>query len=348
MKIEIKKITKIILVNFSIFFIAILTFEIFFGYFFKENNFGYIMRSERQKDQIYEVIHNGEKYIYNYKRNYHGFRGKEILPSKIKIVFEGGSTGNQRFTPEELTIVGLLNYKLKKIDGNFEIINASTDGKTTRGYVNDFIYWFKKLENFNPNFIIFYTGINDSNISQYEKYDLPWAEDDYSKFIDYLKNNSKIVELFKKVKFKYFNQEIRKEYEVTKIKEDLYNDFRFVDYQTAIDLHKNYNNVLLVEQFRKRLDLLKKKIEKFKFTPIFITQIYFDGLSEKKLFLINETLKNFCKKNNYPIIKLDEMIYNLELYSFYDEMHTTPKGNRIIAEKIYPKLLEIINKKKGD
>ena len=115
MKIEITKILKIISVNFSIFFILILIFEIFFGYFFKENNFGYIMRSERQKDQIYEVIHNGKKYIYNYKRNYHGFRGKEILPSQIKIIFEGGSTGNQKFTPEELTIVGLLNHKLKKL-----------------------------------------------------------------------------------------------------------------------------------------------------------------------------------------------------------------------------------------
>jgi len=39
-------------------------------------------------------------------------------------------------------------------ENNSEIIiyNASTDGKTTRGYVNDFLYWFPKIPNFNPKF----------------------------------------------------------------------------------------------------------------------------------------------------------------------------------------------------
>jgi len=177
------------------------------------------MRSERQKDKIYEVIHNEKKYTYHYKRNFYGFRGNEIAPSDIKIVFEGGSTGNQKFTPEELTIVGLLNSKLKKFNENLEIINASTDGKTTRGYVNDFIHWFDKLENFKPEYIIFYTGINDSSLFHDQKFDLPWREDTFSKVKDYLKNNSKTVELLKKLKFKYFNKEIKKEYGVTKMKE---------------------------------------------------------------------------------------------------------------------------------
>ena len=97
-----KSALKIVLFNIFIFILLIIIFESFFGYFFKKNNFGYIMRSERQKDQIYEVIHDGQKYRYNYKRNYHGFRGDEIDPSKIDIVFEGGSTGNQKFTPESL------------------------------------------------------------------------------------------------------------------------------------------------------------------------------------------------------------------------------------------------------
>ena len=53
-----KNITKIIIYNFLILFILIIIFELLFGYFLKPNNFGYMMRSERQKDQIYEVIHN--------------------------------------------------------------------------------------------------------------------------------------------------------------------------------------------------------------------------------------------------------------------------------------------------
>ena len=83
------KIIKLLTYNLLVFFILIFLFEIFFGYYFKKNNFGYIMRSERQKNQIYEVIHNDKKYKYTYKRNFHGFRGDEITPSSIKIIFEG-------------------------------------------------------------------------------------------------------------------------------------------------------------------------------------------------------------------------------------------------------------------
>lgn len=350
MKTEIiKKILKLILVNLLIFIFFVIIFEIFFGYYFKNNNFGYIMRSERQKDQIYEVIHNDKKYIYNYKRNFYGFRGKEIEPSEIKIVFEGGSTGNQKFTPEEITIVGLLNSKLKNLNEKLEIINASTDGKTTRGYVNDFIYWFSKLDNFKPEFIIFYTGINDSYFNQDIRFDTPWREDYFSRIKDYMKNNSKVVELLKKVKFKYFNNDIRKEYSITKIEQNLYKNYRFMSYQDAFklhnnykNLHKNYKNDKLVKQFNQRLNLLKKQINKYGFKPIFITQIEYNGLKNPKLFKINETLKKFCLENNYSIIKLDELINDMPLNSFYDTMHTTPKGNKIISDKILLKLREII------
>ena len=48
-----------------------------------------------------------------YKRNFYGFRGDEFDPKDVKIVFEGGSAGNQRYTPEKYTIVGLLNQNFK-------------------------------------------------------------------------------------------------------------------------------------------------------------------------------------------------------------------------------------------
>ena len=116
-----RKIIKILFINCIIFFSLIFIFEIFFGYWFKENNFGFIMRSERQKQIYYETIHDEKKYNFFYKRNFYGFRGEEADPKNIKIIFLGGSTGNQRVTPENLTIVGLLNAKLNE-DGYKKII----------------------------------------------------------------------------------------------------------------------------------------------------------------------------------------------------------------------------------
>ena len=336
-----RKIIKILFINCIIFFSLIFIFEIFFGYWFKENNFGFIMRFERQKQIYYETIHDEKKYSFFYKRNFYGFRGEEADPKNIKIVFLGGSTGNQRVTPENLTIVGLLNTKFNKDDYNFKIFNGSTDGKSTKGYANDFKYWFPKIPNFNPKIVIFYTGIIDSNLSHDEKFDYPWRESAFEKFSDYVKNSSKIVELVKKIKFKYFAK-LKREYGLATVGTDLYENFNYINYDQAKKIHNNkIPNELLLSQFEKKLEALDFYIIKYQIIPVFITQINYDGLSNYNLYLINEKLKEFCKKKNYNIIKLDEKIISLERKTFFDPEHTLIKGNKIIANKIYLDLLNI-------
>ena len=63
--------------------------------------------------------------------------------------------------PEEKSIVGVLNFLLKKNNSHKKIYNASINGKSIRGYTYDFKHWFKKIPNFKPEFVIFYLGIND-------------------------------------------------------------------------------------------------------------------------------------------------------------------------------------------
>ena len=153
---------KVIIYNILIFLILISLIEIFFGYWLKKENFGIYMRKERKINWQTSTIFNQKKYNFYYKRNYWGFRGEEFDPKNVKIIFEGGSTGNQRFTPEELTIVGQLNERLKSKDPKFKIYNASTDGKSLNGYINDFKFWFPKIIDLNPEYVIFYIGINDT------------------------------------------------------------------------------------------------------------------------------------------------------------------------------------------
>ena len=97
----------------------------------------------------------------------------------------------------------------------------------------------------------------------------------------------------------------------------------------------------LSTQFEKKLNSLNFYIQKYKIIPIFITQIKYDGLSDYNLYLINEKLKEFCKKKNYNIIKLDEKIISLEKKTFFDTIHTLIKGNKIIVNKIHLDLLNI-------
>ena len=330
-----------------IFIVIITIIEIIFGYWFKDNNFGIYVRSERNVIEVIIAEHSENKLKHIYKRNFYAFRGDEFKPSDVQIVFLGGSTSNQRFTPENFTIVENLNLFLKNNNIKLKIYNASTDGKSTRGYVNDFLYWFPKIPNFNPKFFIFYIGINDRNF-QYEHYDFKFATKSSKKLRDYIKNNSIILEMTKKIENKYFTQ-LTDIYAVSS--KELYKNFVYVNFEEAKKKHSENNltedekNLLLT--FKARLENLKKIIKKNKFIPIFITQIKFDGLSDKNLFLVNQELKRFSKSNNFDLIALDEFINNMEINDYFDQLHTTIQGSEKIAMTLYPQLKKILEYEKN-
>jgi len=341
---------KIIFINFLIFFFIILVLEISFGYWLKKESFGFYMQKHRNKNEYYEVFSKNQKQLVKYKRNFYGFRGNEIDDlSKIKIVFVGGSTGNERFLNEKDTIVGRLNYLLYKNSYKSKIYNASIDGKTTQGYINDFKFWFSKLKGFNPDVFIFYTGINDSVLNQPLKHDELYSNKKYFQIKDYIVNNSITIELLKKIQDKYFIK-IKLEYDLTKNSNQLYSkNYSYFNYNKAI---KNYNlqnlknkHSYLKLRFEKRLNDLLPYIYNYNSIPIFITQVRYDGLMDEQLFLVNELLKEFCKKNNAYIIKLDE-IYDANKEDFYDSIHTTAQGSNAISKIIYDELLKINKDKK--
>ena len=332
---------KVIIYNFFVFFFLIIILEVIFGYWFKEENFGIYMRKERKINWQTSSLFNGKEYNFFYKRNFYGFRGDEFEPRDVKIIFEGGSTGNQRFHPEELTIVGLLNAKLNSISSDANIYNASTDGKSTNGYINDFKFWFTKIKDFNPEHVIFYLGINDRFI--HDRYlDYKISEKKIDQVKDYIKNNSFLIDKLKNVKNKYFPKNTLA-YNFNN--NFLAENYKFINFKTASNLHSELNNkdINLKKNFRLKLSNLKKIIDNNNFKPIFITQLKYDGLMDKELFLINNEIKNFAIKNGYFLIALDEIL-ELDINDFYDEVHTTPNGSKKIAKEIFPKLLNFLEK----
>ena len=78
-------------------------------------------------------------------------------------------------------------------------------------------------------------------------------------------------------------------------------------------------------------------IENYDAKAIFITQIEFDGLSNRNLFLANETIKDFCAQNKIDLIRLDEEL-EMEEFDFYDPWHTTVNGSKKISNYIFNKL----------
>ena len=335
------KLLKITFYNLFIFIFLIILIEIFFGYWFKDENFGIYMRKERKINWLTESTFFGNNYKFFYKRNYWGFRGEEFDPKNVKIIFEGGSTGNQRYTPEDLTIVGLINKRFENENINLKIFNASTDGKSLNGYINDFEFWFPKVPNLKPEYVIFYLGINDRFINDRYYLDHKISEMKIDRLKDYIKNNSFVVDKYKIIKNNYFPKNTLS-YDFND--NSIYKDFKYIDFISAQKIHKNKNDddLALITKFQYKLDKLNSIIKKNNIKPIFITQVKFDGLKDKKLYLINNELKNFSKVNDYFFIPIDELIL-MEINDFYDHVHTTPKGSSKIADIISENIIRYLN-----
>jgi len=331
---------KLILINFVVLICFISVIEAIFGYWFKENNFGIYMRKERRINWFTEVNINNQNYKFFYKRNFWGFRGVEFNPQDIKVIFQGGSTGNQRMHPEKLTIVGQLNNLLRKDQMDLKIYNSSTDGKSTHGYINDFLYWFPKIPNLKPDYMIFYMGINDTFRNSDKHWDYKVSENKVDKVKDYIKNNSIFVDKYKVFKNKFFPRNILA-YEPES--NNLYENFKYKNFRKANSENKNLNSEeeIVVKRFKKALVELDRIIVKKDLIPIFITQVMFNGLENRVLFTINNELKIFAQLNNYYIIPLDELV-EMDVNDFYDPVHTTPQGSRKIANTLYPFLKKIL------
>ena len=250
---------KTIFYNSIILLVLLVLGESIFGYWFTKDNFGIYMKSERDKNWKTGSTFYNQKYDFFYKRNFYGFRGEEFDPKNVKVIFEGGSTGNQRFTPENFTIVGQLNQKFLSEKINVNIYNASTDGKSLRGIIYDFIHWFPRINNLNPEYVILYLGINEHLVtdeSDVYHFDLRIQKKKFDRFRDYIKNNSFFYRKYMTIKKKYFPKDTSGYFFNN---EKLYDNFTYINYNQAKNFKREISeedNKLLI-QLDKRLLVLK-------------------------------------------------------------------------------------------
>ena len=343
---------KIIFINLLVFILFVLLIEIIFGYWFKKNNFSHHMTGKRLQKVDFKININNKIHEWQYNRDYYGFRedfdhGNKYDLSKVKIIFTGGSTGAENLKPYEKTIVGNLNQKLKMDKLDFKIFNGSLAGKSLQGSILDFYVWFDKLKNLKPKIIIFYIGINDRELIPPE----PWSDhkSNSNNFIlrayNEINQKSFFFDKLRVIKNKYFPLQNTDGFKIfdENIKE-IFKKSKFINYENAKSKFflKNNDETKIIKAYKDKLNTLKYELEKRKIKPIFITQINYEGNSDKILYFLNEELKLFSKKNKFSVIALDEMV-NTDLNGlFIDTIHTNEKGSLYISNLLYPKIKELI------
>lgn len=351
-----KSLTKIALVNFLVFLIGILIIEIFFGHWFSSHNFGPYMREHRLKKNPTVLSYDNTQYNYIYKRNYHGFRGNEIDPSQIEAVIIGGSTTDERYKPYELTITSNLNSLLKKNGYNFNITNAGIEAQSTVGHIYNFRHWFPKLKNFSPKLYIFYIGINDYGlglVQNNEYYNL--GIDGHIKnpeaievFFDNLKSSSFFYDKIRILKQKYYSTSKMNVYDHDSYIKNL-TDFEYINYKKALEIHDikklKVKHQKIISQYLNRVKILNNYVTKKNSTAVFINQVMADGHKLEKLFILNRSLIEYCKDVNMNCIDLAAKLDGKFNY-WWDGIHTTGLGSKVIAEIIIDDLIKIIKQEK--
>ena len=353
MKNALLKLTKTLLINILIFLTLIFFIEIFFGYWFDQDNLGSYMREHRMKKTLYELKSDEKIYKHIYKRNYYGFRGEEINLNEIRAILVGGSTADERYKPEEFTIVGFLNKKFEEKGSKLKIINAGIEGQSTMGHISNFKHWFPKLKNFSPDYIIFYIGINDAlkNIENKNNIETDdgWLLNPniFDSIKDNIKSRSLILDSIRKIKHKYYkgNEKKRIIYDFDYMIKNKSSDF---EYQNFDEKLKYYDLEKILDENKKRIKYYLANVDKlFKYSkkigakPVFINQEAGRKDITEKLFALNVSLINHCKKNSYNCINLAKKLNGNPKY-WWDGIHTTATGSKNISEIIFSQLESII------
>lgn len=346
---------KVIFINLILFIFLFVFVDLSLGYFYGNLQFSHFLNSKRLVNKKISYIFDGKKKNINYQRDYFGFRNNSDFSKydieDVKIVLTGGSTSDELILPYEQTIVGQLNSFFLKDNLKHKIYNASESGKSLRGIFHDFDKWFGKIDNFNPDYMIFYIGINERDI-RYVKYK---KEDEvnptifelikhnsfflqnkrFYKKLDFIKNDTKIFEAKNLGGFFIDDEKINQQ-----IKNSL-----VINYRSAKQKYKLKNDYIeILDSYEFNLNLLKQIIKRENIKPIFISQIDYRLNGDEKLFFLNEKLNDFCIKNGFKIINLNKIIDEKKIGNFFvDYIHTNADGSEFIAKKIYKELLEIIN-----
>jgi len=346
------KVFKIVLINFLLGLILFSLIELIFGYWFDKDNLGPYMREHRMRKNNYDITYEGKKYEFTYKRNYYGFRGDEVPLEEITAVFIGGSTADERYKPDKFTITELINKKIRKETKNIKLFNAGIEGQTTRGHMANLKFWFPKLKNFKPKYLIYYIGINDQHIVHggANQNDGVVLDSNIGQSIwDNIKTRSIFYDLARKTKHRFYNSDKKilydfdlgiKEYSKQQ-KINFLSYKKFIQNNSLEDLMNNQNNFF--KNYLKRVDKLYEETLRMGSIPIFINQLDSTGFQNKKLITLNLFLIDHCKKKKYYCIDLAKELDGKADY-WWDGLHTTPKGSEAIASIVAPKLIKVFKK----
>ena len=333
--------SKIIFINITILILGLFTLELFFGSWLKYSNHSNLLIPRQQKNIIDNFPYKHDS-LGMYSRDKYGFRSNSYDLNKINILILGGSTTEEREVDDDKIWTKIFEKNLKT---NKKVLNAGIGGQTSYGHKLMYDMWFKKYSDLNPNFIIIYLGINDAlylveNINKVfmngrqinsSNRDTLVSIRTYDRTIQYIKNNSIFHSVYLIIKGNIISKKYNISYQTkpsffTPYKGEVPENLQKIDKQ-LLDKFKNY--------YYQNLNEIVKQNKTYGAETIFITQPLSNTHWLKNyLKIINLFTLEFCEINKIHCINIENKSLKLSEIFFYDGIHTTPEGSRIIGKFI--------------
>lgn len=109
--------------------------------------------------------------VIKYSRDQYGLRGSYGTPADIDILTVGGSTTDQRYIRDGETWQDVLQARFREAGVAVAVANAGVDGQSTYGHIKDFEWWFPTIPDLEPDYVLFYVGLNDFHKQEGSSYD---------------------------------------------------------------------------------------------------------------------------------------------------------------------------------
>ena len=318
----------------------------------------YIVQNDKTEKLDSNIIHT---------KNSLGFRGKDPpkeFENYLTMLTVGGSTTECFYASDGKTWTDVLGNKLKNNFNNIWINNAGLVGQSTFGHIvlmDDYIVHLK------PKVVLFLIGSNDRSERRLaNKYDKSILKRSYSgtlkgafkQAVSYSEVLGTILNIYRYIK----SRNMGLLHSVTN-----YKTLEYLDIPQA-DMNKHIKNIqkTALTPLKERLKKLIQLSRENGIEPIFITQPALYGyaiddvtnvdlarirlrntngaLVWERLEHVNNTIKKIGEDNNVFVIDLSKELPKSSKY-YYDFLHFSNEGNKLIAQIIYNKLCHYLEDK---
>ena len=283
--------------------------------------------------------------------NNEGLRGTEInIPKAVddyRIIIIGGSTiFGAGMAYDYQTIPSELNEKFKKKYNNVEVLNAGISSITSF----EEVYHFKeKLIQLEPDLVIIYDGVNNIHYKKTSEPEILNTDAEKLQIKDFQKYLRTPVVLYRYVLLPIIHSEqfnslnVEKSDENQKLQSHYGSEvsnsigslwYKHMNEFCQISNEKQIESVVIIQPTLYHGD---KPLTKFE------ESIYEDSEYFKKTFdILIQKSKNL--NNCSMVMDFSNSFENVSEGVYFDKSHLNNLGNKIIAEKIYEKILPIVLK----